>query len=59
MRGNKSIGLVLLIWVIGIICYTINFVQLIYAISEGNVNQIIIKAIGAITALGSIITVWF
>ena len=59
MRNNKSISLVLLIWIIGIVCYIINFVQLIYAILEGNVNQIIIKAIGAITAFGSIITVWF
>lgn len=59
MRDNKSIILVLLFWVITIVCYIINFIQLIYAISEGNVNQIIIKAIGVITALGSIVTVWF
>ena len=59
MRDNKSIILVLLFWVIAIVCYIINFIQLIYAISEGNVNQIIIKAIGVITALGSIVTVWF
>ena len=59
MEDNKSTVIVLLFWVILFFCYVINFVQLIYAIFEGNINQILIKAIGAFTALGSIITVWF
>lgn len=60
MKNNKSVIVVSLFWLVLIVCYTINFVQLMYAISEGtNVNQIIIKTIGALTALGSIITVWF
>lgn len=59
MRNNSSTILVLLFRLITLVCYIINFIQLMYAILEGNITLIIIKAIGVIIASGSIITVWF
>ena len=56
---DSSTSVILAFWLLFIIVYIINFVQLINAILEQNVTMIIIKAIGALTAFGSFITVWF
>ena len=56
---DRSTLVVLLFWLSIIIIYIINFIQLINAILEQNITMIIIKAIGAVTAFGSLITVWF
>ena len=56
---DRSTLVVLLFWLSIIIIYIINFIQLINAILEQNITMIIIKAIGALTAFGSLITVWF
>ena len=57
--GNRSTLVVLLFWLSLIIIYIINFIQLINAILEQNITMIIIKALGALTAFCSLITVWF
>lgn len=56
---DRSTSVILVFWLLLIIVYIINFIQLINAIIEQNVTMIIIKAIGALTAFGSFITVWF
>ena len=56
---NYTFLLVIAFWVLIVFVYIINFVQLINAILEQNITMIIIKAIGALTAFGSLITVWF
>ena len=48
-----------IIWLITIVIYIINFIQLIIHITEGNLDKALIKAIGVFTLLGSLITVWF
>ena len=58
MKDRSTSG-ILVFWLLFIIVYIINFMQLINAIIEQNVTMIIIKAIGALTAFGSLITVWF
>ena len=54
-RGTSGI---LVFWLLFIIVYIINFMQLINALIEQYVTMIIIKAIGVFTAFGSLITVW-
>ena len=49
----------ILIFIIGIIIYIINFVQMLIAFAHEEYGLAIVKLIGAITAFGSIITVWF
>ena len=58
MKDRSTSG-ILVFWLLFIIVYIINFIQLINAIIEQNVTMIIIKAIGVFTAFGSFITVWF
>lgn len=58
MKDRSTSG-ILVFWLLFIIVYIINFMQLINAIIEQNVTMIIIKAIGVFTAFGSFITVWF
>lgn len=58
MKDYSTLG-ILVFWLLIIIVYIINFIQLINAIIEQNITMIIIKAIGALTAFGSFITVWF
>ena len=58
MKDRSTSG-ILVFWLLFIIVYIINFMQLINAIIEQNVTMIIIKAIGVFTAFGSLITVWF
>ena len=58
MKDRSTSG-ILVFWLLSIIVYIINFMQLINAIIEQNVTMIIIKAIGVFTAFGSFITVWF
>ena len=58
MKDRSTSG-ILVFWLLFIIVYIINFMQLINAIIEQNVTMIIIKAIGIFTAFGSLITVWF
>ena len=58
MKDRSTLG-ILVFWLLFIIVYIINFIQLINAIIEQNITMIIIKAIGALTAFGSLITVWF
>ena len=56
---DSSTSVILVFWLLFVFVYIINFIQLINAILEQNVTMIIIKAIGALTAFGSLITVWF
>ena len=56
---DSSTSVILAFWLLLIIVYMNNFIQLINAIIEQNVTMIIIKAIGLLTAFGSFITVWF
>ena len=58
MKDRSTLG-ILVFWLLFIIVYIINFIQLINAILEQNITMIIIKAIGVLTAFGSLITVWF
>ena len=58
MKDRSTSG-ILVFWLLFIIVYIINFMQLINALIEQNVTMIIIKAIGVLTAFGSFITVWF
>lgn len=58
MKDHSTLG-ILMFWLLFIIVYIVNFMQLINAIIEQNITMIIIKAIGALTAFGSLITVWF
>ena len=58
MKDRSTLG-ILVFWLLFIIVYIINFIQLINAIIEQNITIIIIKAIGVFTAFGSFITVWF
>ena len=58
MKDRSTSG-ILVFWLLFIIVYIINFMQLINALIEQNVTMIIIKAIGVFTAFGSFITVWF
>lgn len=58
MKDRSTLG-ILVFWLLFIIVYIVNFIQLINAIIEQNVTMIIIKAIGVLTAFGSFITVWF
>lgn len=58
MKDSSTSG-ILVFWLLCIIVYIINFIQLINAILEQNITMIIIKAIGVFTAFGSLITVWF
>ena len=58
MKDRSTLG-ILVFWLLFIIVYIINFIQLINAIIEQNIAIIIIKAIGVFTAFGSFITVWF
>ena len=58
MEDRSTLG-ILVFWLLFIIVYIINFIQLINAIIEQNTTIIIIKAIGVFTAFGSFITVWF
>ena len=55
----KSEIFTLLLVIFIVVVYIVNFVQFIIAITESNLEHIIIKGIGVITALGSLITVWF
>lgn len=57
MKDRSTSG-ILVFWLLFIIVYIINFMQLINALIEQNVTMIIIKAIGVFTAFGSLITVW-
>ena len=56
---DSSTSVILVFWLLLVFVYIINFIQLINAILEQNITMIIIKAIGALTAFGSFITVWF
>lgn len=56
---DRSTSGILVFCLLFIIVYIINFIQLIHAILEQNITMIIIKAIGVLTAFGSLITVWF
>ena len=56
---DSSTLVILAFWLLLIFVYIINFIQLINAILEQNITMIIIKAIGALTAFGSFITIWF
>ena len=56
---DSSTLVILAFWLLLVFVYIINFIQLINAILEQNITMIIIKAIGALTAFGSFITVWF
>lgn len=58
MKDRSNSG-ILVFWLLFIIVYIINFIQLINAIIEQNVTMVLIKAIGIFTAFGSFITVWF
>ena len=48
----------ILLWLIVIICWIVNLIQLIHAALAGTVNEIIVHAIGLIP-IASVITVWF
>ena len=56
---NYTFLLGIAFWILFVFVYIINFIHLINAILEQNITMIIIKAIGALTAFGSLITVWF
>lgn len=58
MKDQTEFVTVLLI-LITVVIYIINFVQMIIALSNEQYLLAIIKAIGVFTALGSYITVWF
>ena len=58
MKDRSALG-ILVFWLLFIIVYIVNFMQLINAFIEQKVTMIIIKAIGVLTAFGSFITVWF
>lgn len=58
MEDRSTLG-ILVFCILLVFVYIINFIQLIHAILEQNITMIIIKAIGALTAFGSLITVWF
>lgn len=58
MEDHGTLG-ILVFCILFVFVYIINFIQLIHAILEQNITMIIIKAIGALTAFGSLITVWF
>ena len=52
-------SIITITWLITIVIYIINFIQLIIHITEGNLDKALIKTIGVFTLLGSLITVWF
>lgn len=52
-------NIITITWLITVVIYIINFIQLIIHITEGNLDKALIKAIGVFTLLGSLITVWF
>ncbi len=54
MKDLSTSG-ILVFWLLFIIVYIINFIHLINAILEQNIAMIIVKAIGALTAFGSLI----
>ena len=58
MKDRSTSG-ILVFWLLCIIVYIINFIQLINAILEQNVTMIIIKAIVLFTAFGRPKTAWF
>lgn len=59
MKDQTEFIVTVLLILITIVIYVINFVQMIIALSNEQWNLAIIKAIGVFTALGSYITVWF
>lgn len=54
---GEWVGIV--IFIIGIIIYIINFVQMLQAFLHEEYSLAIVKLIGALTTFGSIVTVWF
>ena len=59
MKDQTEFIVTVLLILITVVIYIINFVQMIIALSNEQWNLAIIKAIGVFTALGSYITVWF
>ena len=59
MKDQTEFIVTVLLILITAVIYFINFVQMIIALSNEQWNLAIIKAIGALTAFGSLITVWF
>ena len=55
--SGEWVGIV--IFIIGIIIYITNFIQMLQAFAHEEYGLAIVKLIGAITAFGSLITVWF
>lgn len=56
MRSEK---ISLLIMVVITIIYVVNFVQMCQSLINEDWGMAVVKAIGVLTAVGSIITVWF
>lgn len=59
MKDQTEFIVTVLLILITVVIYIINFVQMIIALSNEQYQLAIIKAIGVFTALGSYITVWF
>ena len=55
--SGEWVGIV--IFIIGIIIYITNFVQMLQAFAHEEYGLAIVKLIGAFTAFGALITVWF
>lgn len=58
-RDNSAEILGTVLFIIGIIIYITNFVQMLKAFAHEEYGLAIVKLIGALTAFGSLITVWF
>ena len=59
MKDQTEFIVTVLLILITVVIYIINFVQMIIALSNEQWDLAIIKAIGVFTTLGSYITVWF
>ena len=59
MKDRTEFIVTVLLILITVVIYIINFVQMIIALSNEQWDLAIIKAIGVFTTLGSYITVWF
>ena len=59
MKDTSGEWLGIVIFIVGIIIYITNFVQMLIAFAHEEYGLAIVKLIGTVTAFGSLITVWF
>ena len=59
MKDQTEFIVTVFLILITAVIYVTNFVQMIIAISNEQWGLAVVKAIGVLTAFGSLITVWF